>query len=65
VDGSIRFVDVESQVLPVAKRIPDDVARIKAAGDAVSPQVVRQIGLAILEVERKERKDGRSKMQSE
>ncbi len=51
--GRFNFWDVESPVGRVANGIPDRVHRLKALGNSVVPQIVFNIGKAILHVEEK------------
>ena len=49
-DGHHGF-EVEPDIPRVAEKIPDRVNRLKALGNSIVPQVIRNIGLAILEEE--------------
>ena len=51
-DGHYGF-EREPSIPRVAHGIPDRVHRLKALGNAIVPQIIRNIGLAILEEERK------------
>ena len=52
-DGHFGF-EVEPEIPRVATGIPDRVNRLKALGNSIVPQIIRNIGLAILEEEQRD-----------
>jgi DNA (cytosine-5)-methyltransferase 1 len=56
-DGHFGF-EVEPDIPRVATGIPERVNRLKALGNSIVPQIVRNIGLAILKNEEDDRRLG-------